>query len=42
MIKFVSDQSVLGLDIGERIGLNAARFERFSEAFYVEIQAKFL
>jgi hypothetical protein len=42
VIKLVPDQSVLKLNIGERITLSAAQFERLSKAFFNEIQAKFL
>jgi hypothetical protein len=42
VIKFIPDKSVLKLDIGDRIRLDAAQFERLSNAFFTEIQAKFL
>lgn len=42
VIKLVPDQSVLKLEIGDRIGLDAVQFERLAEAFFVEIQAKFV
>jgi hypothetical protein len=42
VIKLVPDRSVLKLDIGDRIRLSAAQFERLSKAFFGEIQAKFL
>jgi len=42
VIKLIPDQSVLKLDIGDRIRLSAAQFERLSKAFLSEIQSKFL
>jgi len=41
VIKFVPDQSVLKLDVGDRIALSAAQFERLYKAFLKEIRAKF-
>lgn len=41
-IAFRADDSVLGLQIGERIRLTAAQFERLANACFEEIQAKFL
>jgi hypothetical protein len=41
VIKLIPDQSVLKLNIGDRIKLSAAQFERLSKAFFAEIQAKF-
>jgi hypothetical protein len=38
----VPDQSVLKLDIGERIKLNAAQFERLAKAFFAEIKSRFV
>lgn len=42
VIKLVPDQSVLKLEIGERIKLRAAQFEHLSKAFFDEIRSKFL
>jgi hypothetical protein len=42
VIKLVPDQSVLKLEIGDRIKLSAAQFERLAKAFLAEIEAKFL
>jgi hypothetical protein len=42
VIKLVPDQSILKLDIGDRIKLSAAQFERLSKAFLAEIRAKFV
>jgi hypothetical protein len=42
VIKYVPDQSVLKLDIGERIKLNAAEFERLAKAFFAEIKSRFV
>ena len=41
-IKLIPEKSVLKLQIGERIGLNSAQFERLSKAFFAEIDAKFV
>ena len=42
VIKFVPADSVLQLDIGDRIRLGAAQFERLSNAFLAEIRGRFL
>ena len=42
VIKLIPDQSVLKLDIGDPIRLDAARFERVSKAFFAELEARFL
>ena len=42
VIKLIPDQSVVKLNIGDRIRLSAAQFDRLSRAFFVEIQSKFL
>jgi hypothetical protein len=42
VIKLISDQSVLKLDIGDRISLSEAQFERLSKAFLTELESKFL
>jgi hypothetical protein len=42
VIKLVPDESVLKLELGDRIKLSAAQFERLSKAFLAEIEAKFL
>ena len=42
VIKLNPDQSVLKLNIGDRIRLSAAQFERLSKAFFTEIQSKFV
>jgi hypothetical protein len=41
VIKLVPDQSVVKLEIGDRIRLSAAQFERLSTAFLAEIEARF-
>ena len=41
VIKFVPEESVLGLSIGDRIRLNAAQFERLAKAFLADIERKF-
>jgi hypothetical protein len=42
VIKLVPDQSVVKLEIGDRIRLSAAQFERLSTAFLAEIEARFV
>jgi hypothetical protein len=42
VIKLVPEQSVLKLNIGDRIRLSAAQFERLSKAFLAEIRSKFV
>jgi hypothetical protein len=42
VIKFVPDQSVLKLDIGDTINLTEHDFERLSDAFFAELERKFL
>ncbi|MEA2385073.1 MAG: hypothetical protein QOH72_5044 [Solirubrobacteraceae bacterium] len=42
VIKLVPDQSVLKLDIGDRIRLSAAQFEGLAKAFLSEIRSKFV
>jgi hypothetical protein len=42
VIKLIPEESVLKLDIGDRIRLGAAEFERLSKAFLAEIQSRFL
>jgi hypothetical protein len=42
VIKFVPDESVLRLRVGDRIGLSDAQFERLAEAFLGEIESKFV
>jgi hypothetical protein len=42
VIKLVPGQTVLKLDIGDRIALRAAQFERLAHAFLEEIEAKFV
>lgn len=41
-IKFVTDRSVLGYRPGETIQLTEAEFERLSEAFFAQLEAKFV
>ncbi len=41
MIKYIPEQSVVKLDIGDRIRLTAEDFERLSAAFFAEAEAKF-
>ena len=41
-IKFVTDRSVLGYGPGETIQLTEAEFERLSQAFFAQVEAKFV
>jgi len=42
VIKLVPEESVLRLDIGDEITMNAAQFERLAKAFLAELEAKFV
>jgi hypothetical protein len=42
VIKFVPDDSVLKLNVGDRIKLTAAQFDRLAKAFLAEIESKFV
>ena len=42
VIKLIPDQSIVKLNIGDRIRLSAAQFDRLSKAFFAEIESKFL
>jgi hypothetical protein len=42
VIKLVPEESVLKLDLGDRIKVNAAEFDRLAKAFFGEIESKFL
>jgi hypothetical protein len=42
VITLKPDESVLKLEIGDRIALDAEQFERLSRAFFAELEAKFL
>jgi hypothetical protein len=42
VIKYVPEETVLGLSEGDRIDLDAEQFEKLSKAFLAEIEAKFL
>jgi|SRR5947209_6161538 len=42
VIKYVPEDSVLGLDLGDRINLSAAEFERLSKAFFADLEAKYV
>jgi hypothetical protein len=42
VIRFVPDTSVVKLDIGDRIELTMAQFERLAKAFFAEIETKFI
>jgi hypothetical protein len=42
VIKYVRDESVLGLRVGDRIRLSEAQFEALAEAFLAEIESRFV
>jgi hypothetical protein len=42
VIKFVPDESVLKLQIGDRIRLSADDFERLAAAFFAELERRFV
>jgi hypothetical protein len=42
VIKFVPGESVLKLNVGDRIKLTATQFERLAKAFFADLEAKFL
>ncbi|RZL76216.1 MAG: hypothetical protein EOP32_29675 [Rhodococcus sp. (in: high G+C Gram-positive bacteria)] len=42
VIRYVPDQSVLKLEIGDRIRLGADDFERLASAFFAELKSRFL
>jgi hypothetical protein len=42
VVKFVADESVLKLEIGDPIRLTASDFERLASAFFAELEEKFL
>jgi hypothetical protein len=42
VIKFVPDDSVTKVQIGDRIALTADEFERLSNAFFAELERKFV
>ena len=42
VIKYIPDQSVVKLKIGDKIRLTAEDFKRLSDAFFTELERKFL
>jgi hypothetical protein len=42
VIKLIPEHSVVKLQFGEPIRLTAAQFERLSDAFFAELERKFL
>jgi hypothetical protein len=42
VIKYVPDQSVLGLEAGDTIALTAKDFDELAKAFFAELEARFL
>jgi hypothetical protein len=42
VIKYVPDQTVVKLAVGDRVALSAAQFTQLSKAFLAEIKAKFV
>ena len=41
VVKLTPEESVLKLDIGDRIRLSAAQFERLAKAFFADLEVKF-
>jgi hypothetical protein len=41
VIKLVPEKTVVKLNIGERIALTAAQFDRLAKAFFAEVEARF-
>lgn len=41
VIKWVPDQTVLKLDVGDRIALTAKQFDELAKAFFAELEARF-
>ena len=42
VIKYVPADTVLGIEVGEKVGLSAEDFERLSAAFLTEIERRFM
>jgi hypothetical protein len=42
VIKYVPEESVLGLELGDQIRLSKAQFEELSTALFAELEAKYL
>jgi hypothetical protein len=42
VIKFRPDESVLGLEIGDRISIGAKEFDKFTKAFFAELETRFV
>ena len=42
VIKYIPDQSVVKLNVGDKIRISAEEFERLSAAFFAELERKFL
>ncbi len=42
VIKYIPDQSVVKLNVGDKIRITAEEFERLSAAFFAELECKFL
>jgi hypothetical protein len=42
VIKYIPDQSVVKLNIGDQIRLTAGEFEGLSTAFFTDLERKFL
>jgi hypothetical protein len=42
VVKLIPQQSVVKLDLGDRIRLSAAQFRRLSDAFFADIESKFV
>jgi hypothetical protein len=42
VVKYIPDQSIVKLNIGDRIRLSTEEFERLSAAFFEELRHRFL
>ena len=42
VIKYIPDQSVVKLNVGDKIRMTAEEFERLSAGFFAELERKFL
>jgi len=42
VVKLIPEESVVKLNIGDRIKLTATQFDRLSKAFFAELEGKFL
>ena len=42
VIKYVPEDAVLKLDVGDEIRLSAAQFERLAKAFFADLETKYV